>query len=94
MINPQKGINLFNNNSIISRIYFVVTILQQPLSRVNYEHFIDKLGMMKNVHPRQEGGVMFLLQWALPLAKGFPEQLYEVTKGVKCIVVQVFPTPC
>jgi hypothetical protein len=29
MINPQKGIDLFNNNSIISRIYFAVTIFQQ-----------------------------------------------------------------
>jgi hypothetical protein len=28
MINPQKGIDLFNNNSIISRIYFAVTIFQ------------------------------------------------------------------
>jgi hypothetical protein len=34
MINPQKGIDLFNNNSIISRIYFAVTIFQHsPLTR-------------------------------------------------------------
>jgi hypothetical protein len=34
MINPQKGIDLFNNNSIISRIYFTVTIFQHsPLTR-------------------------------------------------------------
>jgi hypothetical protein len=29
MFNPQKGMDLFNNNSIISRIYFTVTIFQQ-----------------------------------------------------------------
>jgi hypothetical protein len=29
MINPQKGIDLMNNNSIINRILFAVTIFQQ-----------------------------------------------------------------
>jgi hypothetical protein len=34
MINPQKGIDLMNNNSIINRILFVVTIFQHsPLTR-------------------------------------------------------------
>jgi hypothetical protein len=34
MINPQKGIDLYNNNSIISRIFFAVTIFQySPLRR-------------------------------------------------------------
>jgi hypothetical protein len=34
MINPQKGIDLFNNNSIIIRIYFAITIFQHsPLTR-------------------------------------------------------------
>jgi hypothetical protein len=30
MINPQKGIDLINNNSIINRILFAVTIFQHP----------------------------------------------------------------
>jgi hypothetical protein len=29
MINPQKGIDLMNNTSIIIRIHFVVTLFQQ-----------------------------------------------------------------
>jgi hypothetical protein len=29
MINPQKGIDLMNNDSIINRILFAVTIFQQ-----------------------------------------------------------------
>jgi hypothetical protein len=29
MINPQKGIDLMNNNSIINRILFAVTIFQR-----------------------------------------------------------------
>jgi hypothetical protein len=29
MINPQKGIDIYNNNLIISRIFFAVTIFQQ-----------------------------------------------------------------
>jgi hypothetical protein len=29
MINPQKGIDIMNNNSIINRILFAVTIFQQ-----------------------------------------------------------------
>jgi hypothetical protein len=34
MINPQKGIDLYNNNSIIIRIFFAVTIFQHsPLTR-------------------------------------------------------------
>jgi hypothetical protein len=40
MINPQKGIDLMNNNSIINRILFAVTIFQHsPLTRrVFYKH--------------------------------------------------------
>jgi hypothetical protein len=30
MINPQKGIDLMNNNSIINRILFAVPIFQHP----------------------------------------------------------------
>jgi hypothetical protein len=37
---------------------------------------------------------MFLLQQASPLAKGFPDQSCEVTEGVMCSLVQVFPMPC
>jgi hypothetical protein len=34
MINPQKGIDLMNNNSIINRILFAVTIFQHsPFTR-------------------------------------------------------------
>jgi hypothetical protein len=34
MINPQKGIDLMNNDSIINRILFAVTIFQHsPLTR-------------------------------------------------------------
>jgi hypothetical protein len=29
MINPQKGIDIYNNNSIIIRTFFAVTIFQQ-----------------------------------------------------------------
>jgi hypothetical protein len=31
---------------------------------------------------------MFLLQWALPRAKGFLDQSCEVTEGVKCSFVK------
>jgi hypothetical protein len=30
----------------------IVDILTKPMSRVKYEYFKDKLGMMQNVHPR------------------------------------------
>jgi hypothetical protein len=30
----------------------ITNILTKPLSRVKYEYFRDKLGMMQNVHPR------------------------------------------
>jgi hypothetical protein len=29
----------------------IADILTKPLSRVKYDYFIDKLGMMQNVHP-------------------------------------------
>jgi hypothetical protein len=39
MINPQKGIDLMNNKSIINRILFAVTIFQHsPLTRVFYNN--------------------------------------------------------
>jgi hypothetical protein len=37
---------------------------------------------------------MFLLQRALPLAKGFPYHSCEVTEGVMSSLIQVLPTPC
>jgi hypothetical protein len=30
----------------------IANILTKPLSRVNYEYFRDKLGVLRNVHPR------------------------------------------
>jgi hypothetical protein len=44
MINPQKGIDLTNNNSIINRILFAVTIFQHsPLTtRVFYTHHQER----------------------------------------------------
>jgi hypothetical protein len=30
----------------------IANILTKPLSRVKYEYFRDKLGVMQNVHPR------------------------------------------
>jgi hypothetical protein len=30
----------------------IADILTKPLSRVKYEYFRDKLGVMQNVHPR------------------------------------------
>jgi hypothetical protein len=30
----------------------IVDILTKPLSRVKYEYFRDKLGVLSNVHPR------------------------------------------
>jgi hypothetical protein len=52
----------------ISTNEMIADILTKPLSRVKYEHFRDKLGMMQNVHPR---GVLFLLLSANPSGQGF-----------------------
>jgi hypothetical protein len=30
----------------------ITDVLTEPLSRVKYEYFKDKLGVMQNVHPR------------------------------------------
>jgi hypothetical protein len=40
MINPQKGIDLMNNNSIINRILFVVTIFQQGIMNLKSFSFM------------------------------------------------------
>jgi hypothetical protein len=43
MINPQKGIDLMNNNSIINRILFAVTIFQHsPLTRRVFYNIIKR----------------------------------------------------
>jgi hypothetical protein len=43
MINPQKGIDLMNNNSIINRILFAVTIFQHsPLIRRVFYNIIKR----------------------------------------------------
>ena len=43
MINPQKGIDLMNNNSIIERILFAVTIFQHsPLTRRVFYNIIRR----------------------------------------------------
>jgi hypothetical protein len=43
MINPQKGIDLMNNKSIINRILFVVTIFQHsPLTRRVFYNIIRR----------------------------------------------------
>jgi hypothetical protein len=43
MINPQKGIDLMNNNSIINRILFAVTIFQHsPLTRRVFYNIIRR----------------------------------------------------
>jgi hypothetical protein len=43
MINPQKGIDLMNNDSIINRILFAVTIFQHsPLTRRVFYNIIKR----------------------------------------------------
>jgi hypothetical protein len=43
MINPQKGIDLMNNTSIIIRILFAVTIFQHsPLTRMVFYNIIRR----------------------------------------------------
>jgi hypothetical protein len=43
MINPQKGIDLMNNNSIINKILFAVTIFQYcPLTRRVFYNIIKR----------------------------------------------------
>jgi hypothetical protein len=43
MINPQKGIDIMNNKSIINRILFAVTIFQHsPLTRRVFYNIIKR----------------------------------------------------
>jgi hypothetical protein len=43
MINPQKGVDIMNNKSIINRIFFAVTIFQHsPLIRRVFYNIIRR----------------------------------------------------
>ena len=46
MINPQKGIDIMNNTSIIIRILFAVTIFQHILPLGLYDLLIGKDGLV------------------------------------------------
>jgi hypothetical protein len=48
MINPQKGIDLMNNTSIINRILFAVTIFQQNLAKERKKDLIKKVNDKAN----------------------------------------------
>jgi hypothetical protein len=51
MINPQKGIDLMNNTSIINRILFAVTIFQHsPLTRRVFYNNIRERGQHHQQH--------------------------------------------
>jgi hypothetical protein len=51
MINPQKGIDLMNNNSIINRILFGVTIFQHfPLTRTVFYNIIRRERENNNIN--------------------------------------------
>jgi hypothetical protein len=52
MINPQKGINLMNNNSIKNRILFAVTIFQRSAltRRVFYNIIRRERGQQHQQH--------------------------------------------
>jgi hypothetical protein len=56
MINPQKGIDLRNNTSIINRILFPVTIIQHsPLTR---RVFYNNIGRERGNHHQQHLGTL------------------------------------
>jgi hypothetical protein len=50
----------------------IASIITKPFSRVKYEYFRDKIGVLPNFHPRGEGGVLFLLMSTNPSSQGFP----------------------
>jgi hypothetical protein len=51
MITPQKGIDLINNDSIIKRILFVVTIFQHsPLTRRVFDNIIGREREGRNIN--------------------------------------------
>jgi hypothetical protein len=45
MINPKKGIDLMNNNSIINRILFPVTIFQHGVLQSGIKARFQNLGL-------------------------------------------------
>jgi hypothetical protein len=56
MINPQKGIDLMNNTSIINRILFTVTIFQHsPLTR---RVFFNNTRQERGQHHQQHLGTL------------------------------------
>jgi hypothetical protein len=56
MINPQKGIDLMNNTSIINRILFAVTIFQHsPLTR---RVFYNSIRRERGHHHQQHLGTL------------------------------------
>jgi hypothetical protein len=56
MINPQKGINIMNNTSIIIRILFAVTIFQHsPLTR---RVFYNNIRQERGHHHQQHLGTL------------------------------------
>jgi hypothetical protein len=56
MINPQKGIDLMNNTSIINRILFAVTIFQHsPLTR---RVFYNNIRRERGKHHQQHLGTL------------------------------------
>jgi hypothetical protein len=56
MINPQKGIDLMNNTSIINRILFAVTIFQHsPLTR---RVFYNNIRRERGQHHQQHLGTL------------------------------------
>jgi hypothetical protein len=56
MINPQKGIDLMNNTSIINRILFAVTIFQHsPLTR---RVFFNSIKRERGKHHQQHLGTL------------------------------------
>jgi hypothetical protein len=56
MINPQKGIDLMNNTSIINRILFAVTLFQHsPLTR---RVFYNSIRRERGQHHQQHLGTL------------------------------------
>jgi hypothetical protein len=61
MINPQKGIDLMNNKSIINRILFAVTIFQHsPLTRRVFYNIIRREREGKQ---HQLGNINNIIHW-------------------------------
>jgi hypothetical protein len=65
MINPQMGIDLMNNTSIINRILFAVTIFQHsPLTRrVFYNNIRRERGQHHQQHQARERATSSTTSW-------------------------------